>query len=144
MKKIVIWIILCATLLGMMVSACSTAESLDATSWAMTSFRDSQGNLANILPETIVTADFQADQVSGNVTCNNYSGPYQTNGNKITIGPLATTLRECVGLDGIMEQEAAFLSAMEAAARYEIKGDTLEMMDEQGATILVFKRSTSK
>lgn len=43
-----------------------------------------------------------------------------------------------------MEQEAAFLSAMEAAAQYEIKGDTLEMMDEQGATILTFKKATGE
>jgi heat shock protein HslJ len=144
MKKTAFFVIVCATLLGLMLSACSTAQSLDGTSWAMTSYRDSQGNLSEILPDTIATADFQADQVSGNVSCNNYSGAYQTNGNKITIGPLATTLRECVGPDGIMEQEAAFLMAMEAAAQFEIKGDSLKMMDDQGATILVFMRSTSE
>lgn len=110
----------------------------------MTSYRDSQGNLTEILPETIVTADFQADQFSGNLTCNNYSGTYQTTGNKIEIGILATTLRECVGPDGIMEQEAAFLMAMEAAAQYEIKGDTLEMLDDQGAIILVFIKATGE
>ena len=142
MKKTAFFVIVCATLLGMMLSACSTAENLDGTSWAMTSYRDSQGNLVDILPDTIVTADFQAEQVSGNVTCNNYSGPYQTPGNNIKIGPLVPTLRECVGPDGIMAQEADFLRAMEAAAQYEIKGDTLEMLDAQGATILVFNRST--
>lgn len=81
MKKNV-FLVLCVALLGMLLAACSTAESLDATSWGMTSYRDAQGNLVDILPDTIVTADFQADQVSGNVTCNNYSGAYQTNGNK--------------------------------------------------------------
>ena len=144
MKKFVIWVLLCASLLAMILTACSTVESLDATSWGMTSYSDAQGNLTDILPDTIVTADFQADQVSGNVTCNNYSGTYQTTGNKIKIGPLATTMRMCVGPDGIMEQEADFLSAMEAAAQYEIKGDSLEMLDDQGATILVFKRSMSE
>ncbi|MFL7868059.1 MAG: META domain-containing protein [Anaerolineales bacterium] len=144
MKKTAFFVIVCATLLGTMLSACSTAESLDGTSWAMTSLRDSQGNLTDILPDTIVTANFQSDQVSGNVTCNNYSGTYQSTGNNIKIGPLATTLRECVGPDGIMEQEAAFLKAMEAAAQYEIKGDTLEMVDDQGDTILVFKRAIAE
>ena len=144
MKISTFFTIVCATLLGMILTACSTPASLDGTSWAMTSYRDAQGNLTEILPETIVTADFQADQVSGNVTCNNYSGTYQTTGNKIKIGPLATTMRECVGPDGIMQQEAAFLMAMEAAAQYEIKGDTLEMVDDQGATILVFKKATSE
>ena len=144
MKKFVIWVFLCVSLLAMVLTACSTVESLDATSWGMASYRDAQGNLTDILPDTIVTADFQADQVSGNVTCNNYSGTYLSTGNKIKIGPLATTMRMCVGPDGIMEQEADFLSAMEAAAQYEIKGDTLEMLDNQGATILIFKRSTSE
>jgi heat shock protein HslJ len=50
----------------------------------------------------------------------------------------------CEGPDGIMEQETAFLMAMEAVAQYEIKGDTLEMMDAQGATILVFKKATGE
>lgn len=144
MKKTVIWVILCTLWLAMLLTACSAAESLDGTSWAMTSYRDSQGNLAEILPETLVTADFQADQVSGNVTCNSYSGTYQATGNEIKIGPLATTLRECVGPDGIMQQEAAFLKAMEAAVQYKIKGDTLEMLDNQGDTILVFKRAISE
>jgi heat shock protein HslJ len=53
-------------------------------------------------------------------------------------------MRECVGPDGIMEQEAAFLMAMEAAAQYEIKGDTLEMRDAEDTTILVFKRATGE
>jgi heat shock protein HslJ len=143
MKKTIL-VIVFLILFGVILSACSTAESLDGTSWAMTSYRDSQGNLTEILPDTIVTADFQADQVSGNVTCNNYSGAYQTNGNKITIGPLATTMRECVGPDGIMEQEAAFLKAMESATQYEIKGNTLEMQDDQGDTILVFIKATGE
>jgi len=144
MEKIIIWIIFCTTILGLMLVGCSTGESLDGTSWAMTSYRDSQNKLTEILPETIVTTNFQADQVSGNVACNNYSGTYQTTGNNINIGPLATTMRECIGPDGIMEQEAAFLTAMEAAAQYEIKNDILEMVDDQGATILVFKRSPSE
>ncbi len=144
MNKVVYFLIVCVILFGMMLTACSTTESLDATSWEMTSYTDSQGSLTDILPDTIVTAHFQANQVSGNVTCNNYSGAYETTGNKIKIGPLATTLRECIGPDGIMQQEADFLAAMGAAAQYEIKGDTLEMVDDQGATILVFKRSTSE
>ena len=143
MKKTFL-VIVCAALLGVILTACSTAESLDATSWAMTSYRDSQGNLTEILPDTIATADFQADQVSGNVTCNSYSGTYQTTGKEIKIGPLATTMRECIGVDGIMEQEAAFLTAMEAATQFRLQGDTLEMFDAQGATILVFKRATSE
>lgn len=142
MKNIVILIILCTTLLGMLLVACSAKESLEGTSWAMVSYRDSQGDLTNILPDTIITADFQTNQVSGNVSCNNYSGAYQTTGNNIKIGPLATTLRECVGPEGIMEQESAFLMAMETAAQYKIKDDTLEMTDLQGATVLVFNRST--
>ena len=144
MKKTIFLVIVFSTLFGVMLAACSTTQSLDATSWRMTSYRDSQGSLAEILPDTVVTADFQSDQVSGNVTCNNYSGTYQTTGNKISIGPLATTMRECIGPDGIMQQEAAFLSAMEAAAQFEIKGDTLEMADDQGDTILVFKQATTE
>jgi hypothetical protein len=37
-----------------------------------------------------------------------------------------------------------YLSAMDAAAQIDLQGDTLEMVDDQGATILVFKKATGE
>lgn len=142
MMKKNMWIqIVCVMLLGLFLTACSTAEDLDGTSWDLESYRNSGGAMVDILPDTIVTANFQEDQVWGDVTCNNYSGSYKTTRRKISIGPLAATLRMCVGPEGIMEQEAAFLKAFEAATRFEIDGDILELENAQGVTILVFNRS---
>lgn len=144
MKSVMWFQILFIIVFGASLAACSPTEDLDGTSWAMESYRDSGGAIVDILPDTIVSANFQGDQVWGNVTCNDYSGSYQTTGKKIKIGPLATTMRMCVGPEGIMEQETAFLHALEAAAEYKINGDVLELVDAQGEKVLVFNRTQSE
>ena len=41
-----------------------------------------------------------------------------------------------------MDQEYAYLAALDAAAEYNLKGNTLEIEDDQGEVILVFTRAT--
>ena len=124
------------------LSACSAPGGLDTTSWKLESYRNAEGDTVEVLPESVVTLDLQADQVSGMASCNNYSGSYQTTGSKIKFGPQATTRKICAQPLGIMEQEDAYLTALGAAVEYNIKGATLEMTDDQGEVILVFTRAT--
>ena len=44
----------------------------------------------------------------------------------------------CLEPTGILEQETAYLTALSAAATYQIATDRLEMFDETGAQVLVF------
>ena len=142
MKKILSSIVGFSVLLAMLLAACSAAGGLDATSWELESYLSSEGDMMRVLPKSVVTLNFQADQVSGMAGCNNYSGSYQTTGSKIEFGPMAATLKMCAQPLGIMEQETAYLGALEAAAEYDLKGNTLEIKDEQGDVILVFVRAT--
>ena len=48
-------------------------------------------------------------------------------GNKITIGPLASTMMMCDSPAQIMEQEAQYLAALQSAATYQIEGNVLEL-----------------
>ena len=63
--------------------------------------------------------------------------PYETSGNEITIGsPGASTMMACP--EAIMEQESAYLAALEAAATYQFDGDILTLYDQDGEAILEF------
>jgi hypothetical protein len=44
----------------------------------------------------------------------------------------------CPEPEGILEQEGVYLTALRAAATYQITADRLEIFDEAGAQILVF------
>jgi len=141
MKKTLFWLVGLSMLMLLLV-ACSAAGSLDATSWKLESYVDDTGTMVDILPDSVVSLDFQAEQVSGNASCNNYNGSYQTSGKEIKFGPLATTRKICPETLGVMDQEYAYLAALDAAAEYNLKGNTLEMKDSQGDVILVFARAT--
>ena len=131
-------------LMAIFLAACSAPGGLDATSWKLGSYADAAGKLVDVLPGSVVTLDFQAAQVSGNASCNNYSGTYQATGNKIEFGPLAATRKMCAQPLGIMEQEDAYLAALGSTAEYNLRGNTLELKDDQGDLMLVFVRSTGK
>ena len=65
--------------------------------------------------------------MTGSAGCNNYFGPYQASGTNITIQPPAATSQACAEPEGVMEQEAQFLSALPTAATFRLDGDSLEL-----------------
>jgi heat shock protein HslJ len=142
MKKTQYWIIALAVWIVVLLTACSPAGGLDATSWKLESIADDGGDLVEALPGSVVTLDFQATQITGSAGCNNYNGPYQTTGSQIEFGPLATTRKMCNDPRGIMQQETAYLAALEAAAEYDLRGNRLEIKDDEGDVSLVFVRAT--
>ena len=89
----------------------------------------------------MLDANFAADgTLSGTSGCNSYSGGYKVDGDMISIGPLANTDMGCVEPEGVMEQEAQFLAALQTAATYQIEGDVLEMRTTDGALAVSFKK----
>ena len=52
--------------------------------------------------------------------------------------PLAVTMMMCVEPEGVAEQEAAYLAALQAAARYTLDGGQLTLTDAAGAPLVVF------
>lgn len=74
----------------------------------------------NIIPYTWLTVTFDGPTgvVSGVAGCNNYTGSFIAEGSAFSISPLATTMMLCEDPPGIMEQEAAFLAALQGATGY--------------------------
>lgn len=76
------------------------------------------GNQQALLPGTTITATFSGDQVSGSAGCNDYNGTLTPVNDYFTVGPIATTRQTCAEPAGIMEQEQAYLTALEATSGY--------------------------
>ncbi|UBF30306.1 META domain-containing protein (plasmid) [Kovacikia minuta CCNUW1] len=91
-----------------------------------------------MLPSTDLTADFTGDRVTGSGGCNRFNGGYKTQGEQLSIGPLASTFKACE--ESIMTQEARFLKALQAAQRYEVNDQGLQIFytTDQGSGVLRF------
>ena len=75
------------------------------------------------------------DQVGGYAGCNHFTGSVTVSGEGIAFGPIASTRRMCaVG----MQQEDAFLQALESAHRFDISGEDLAIEDASGEVTMRF------
>jgi heat shock protein HslJ len=110
------------------------ASLLDGSQWSLesTAAFDTRG-----VP---VTLEFAEGRVSGTGGCNNYGGPYRIQGPEITIGPeLMSTQKACPSpADGV---EQRYLAVLPTARRFTVKGDTLQLADVDGKTLLEFTRA---
>ena len=111
---------------------------MEGTIWQLVSYNDGQQAMKGVLPDTRITALFENGTVGGSAGCNNYSGPYELSGSLISIGPLASTMMMCGEPEGIMEQEATFLAALQSAVSYRIIANRLEFTSESGELAAVF------
>ena len=109
------------------------ALSLTGSSWLVQSYNNGRGAVTTPLLETHMTAEFSDDAtISGSSGCNTYSGTYSVDGTSLSVGPLATTRLACD--EPVMEQEQAYLEALQAATRFELTTDRLTLRNEDGAT----------
>jgi heat shock protein HslJ len=107
---------------------------LVGTAWSATGINDGRGGVVSLLEGTTVSATFDADgRLTGSGGCNRYTGAFRLDGAAIAIDGVASTMRACLGPDGVMDQEAAFHAALGRARRWSIDGRGLELRDEDGA-----------
>ena len=89
-----------------------------------------------------VTLKFDEKTLGGNGGCNGYGANYTTDGNKLSINQesFMSTMMYC---DFSSPTEAAYKATLTKVASYKISGDKLELYDENGNTLLVFKKLTA-
>ncbi len=105
--------------------------------WLMTAYNNGKGGFQSAMADIKVTAVFdEKGKLTGNGGCNTYSAPYTVDGNKIRIGPVASTRMACP--QPVMDQEAAYLKALESAVTYKIDGDKLSMRTAANASAVDF------
>ncbi len=69
--------------------------------------------------------------------CNQMSGTFEIEGEKLTLSRMAATMMAC---ETGMEQEQALHDVFNRVARWKIDGDRLELSDIGGETLAMFER----
>jgi heat shock protein HslJ len=116
---------------------------LVGTNWEANSYNNGRGGVQSLLAGTEMTAVFGDNgQVSGSSGCNRYFGPYQSSGESLQIGPLASSRMLCQPAE-VMDQEQAFLAALERTTQYQFENGNLVLRDAGGATQAIFHPAAS-
>jgi heat shock protein HslJ len=118
------------------------SSELASTSWIVTGYNNGKQAVVSVQAGAELTANFGTDgRLSGSSGCNTYNASYTTDGNKITIGPAATTMMACE--QAVMDQEQQYLAALSTAATYRIDGSKLELRTADGALAATFMKATN-
>ena len=113
------------------------AITLPGSLWNVLMYNNGKEAVVSVILATEITAYFGEDgQLSGNAGCNNYSAAYEIDGESITIGPAITTRMACGDPEGIMEQETAYLAALEMASSYQFEDQRLILLDSEGRRVV--------
>ena len=100
-----------------LAAACATG----AASIAGGALRAVDVNGAPIVGDRPLTLTLSDGQASGSAGCNSFTATYRSNREELEVGPLAVTRMACD--PPLMEQEARYLSILDAAETYNRYGD---------------------
>lgn len=118
--------------------------SLAGTSWRVTGINNGRDAVVGVHSEGSVTMTFANDgTVSGRGGCNRYSATYRHEGASLRFTSPAATRRLCPE-EGIMEQERAFLAAMEKVSTLSLDGPRLDLRMPDGALALMLVRTSQE
>jgi heat shock protein HslJ len=116
----------------------STAPAivLERTLWVLESYGE-PANEGTVLEGTGITADFDGvkGQVSGSAGCNHYFGSYKVKDRELSISAVGSTEMWCGEPPGVMEQEQAYLAALQAAESYQLQDSELQIFLSDGRVL---------
>ena len=75
-------------------------------------------------------------RLAGSGGCNRLQGSYELDGDRLVLGRIGTTKMMC---PEAIQQEQAFLAALERVAAHRLAGQHLELLDKEGAVLLRFE-----
>ena len=108
---------------------------LEGTNWVLAG-----DELGEPLGDTAVSALFSEGTVAGQGGCNRYTGPYDVEGDALTIGPeIASTQIACGPAETAVER--AYLDRLPRVASYAIEGTALTLSDGDGEVLLAYEAS---
>ncbi len=102
-------------------------------SWRVTGYNNGKQAVVSVIPTTTLTAVFGTDGgVTGEGGINTFSASYTIQGgSEISIGTINAA--QMAGPPDVMDQQLAYLTALESATTYEVSGKRLELRTADGA-----------
>jgi putative lipoprotein len=115
-------------------TAAQAGADLIGTSWQLTRLQGQR--LADVPDNRVARLTFAEDgRVSGFGGCNRFTGAYEIEGDRLTFGRIAATMRAC--FEGT-DHETGFFKALDTVRRYAVGAGELTLRDASGAAVLGF------
>ncbi|MGB6267664.1 MAG: META domain-containing protein [Olleya sp.] len=117
------------------LNACGSAKEANASANMTQNINDNLngsfivsklGESTTLKEALTINFDDATKRVSGFSGCNNFSGNYKIDGNKIEFGPLMSTKKMCQGIES--EIESTFFKTIEKTNKFEIKGNKITLL----------------
>lgn len=110
---------------------------LIGTNWTLSSVH-TPGAVSSVIAGSEITAVFGPDgKVAGSAGFNRYFAGYTATGNSMSITGIGSTRMMCPDKD-VMDQEYAYLAALESVRGYQVNGGTLVLAGSDGSPLLTF------
>jgi putative lipoprotein len=116
------------------------APSITGTRWVLQKLRGEPAGSGAGGQAPHITLQGAEPRVSGFAGCNQISGGYTLDGDQLSFGQMAMTMRACP--EG-MDLERDFAKALEETQRYEVLDDVLRLRDEHGTVVAELRAGSS-
>lgn len=114
------------------------ADEMLAGTWNVVSVATGDDTVESVLAGTDPTLTFtDGGDVAMETGCNTASGSWELDGHALSVDPLRVTRMECDTPAGVMDQEAALVTGLEAADRVELAPGKLTILDDDRRMTLV-------
>ncbi|GEM_PF-6834345 len=119
--------------------SCSTPKKVQTQNilgkWKVTNIQN-----VTLVDETNAFFNFQMEEVlSGNTSCNNYTGSFKVKGKTISISKTGATKKLCFGK--LNNYEFLFFESLNRVNRFEIERNFLTLFDEEGKVLFKANRN---
>ncbi len=119
------------------LAACAKIATTAATDGKLSSLAGSEWGPAD---GSDLFVQFKAKgEMSGFAGCNNFFGQYELNGERLIVGPLASTKKACFDRS-LMDKERAFLNSLQEAHHVDATYKTLVLKNANGDVITTLRR----
>jgi heat shock protein HslJ len=120
------------------------SRTLAGTSWRAVAINNGRGAVASLVLGSEVTVVFGDDgRVTGFAGCNQYSAGFETDASHLKFTPAAATRKMCAS-DDVMQQEQAFLKALESVDTLRFEGNRLDLRRADGALAIALMQDQAK
>ncbi len=117
-------------------SSSAVTDPLESTYWKLIDLGGAPLTAASGPAEPHLILNSETLRAGGAGGCNRLTGSYKLNGDRLSLGPMASTMMACT--EG-METEKAFLEALGRVSGWRIAGHQLELLDTAGKVVARFE-----
>lgn len=106
----------------------------------ITGFNNGRQAVLSPMSNTTISLTFKGGIVKGFSGCNAFRATYTAQGDRISVGPVATTRRSCDS--AVMQQEREFLAALKSTTTWTFSGAFLDMHRPDGERTMIGSRES--